>query len=650
VQQIGRYQVVGELGRGAMGIVYKALDPAIGRTIAIKSIRLSELSDETERERLRERLVREAQSAGMLSHPGIVTIYDIAEEAGMAYIFMEFVNGPPLEKMLKHEQTPDKETLLSIFRQTASALDYAHKKGIVHRDVKPANIMIHEDGAAKITDFGVAKIVSQKMTQAGVIMGTPSYMSPEQVQGNPVSGATDQFAMAVIVYEVLTGERPFNAEYLPTLLYKIVRDEPLPPQRFNPTLWTSVELVLHKALSKLPADRYESCVAFINDLAAACNENPAWVPLPRGASSEIPTGGSGDHHLALTVGEGDAQHAAPAPPVRIPMRSIPPVVSAAPLLAPPVLPIESEAPTVLQRVAEPAAAPPSILVQPQSPLVAVEAVPPPMPPASTQPVRTAEAAMAASAANKPFRSLPEPEPEPSHTLRVFLIAIVVAGVLIGGGYFAIQKFSEPSTETNATSNPSTARSNPGDTASQPPAAAPKAAVAKTEAPKSGLPKAEATTAIKLPPVVKPSQPKGPPTPTEAVFQLTTNPPGAEAVFDQILSRKCITPCSMTLAAGRHTILVTHAGYRDRQKIIEVPRDNGDIVDLERMAGTFTLTSNPPGLTVLIDGREQAKRTPLTLTLPVGPHAIQVLKGADKQEFTIDMRDGAIMTRNSDWTQ
>src|SRR6202790_575604 len=191
VQQIGRYKIVGELGRGAMGIVYKALDPAIGRTVAIKSIRLQDLTDEAERERLKERLFREAQSAGILSHPGIVTIYDIAEENGLAYIFMEFVNGPPLEKMLRHEQTPDKETLLSIFRQTAAALDYAHKKGIVHRDIKPANIMIHEDGTAKITDFGVAKIVSQQMTVAGTMMGTPSYMSPEQVKGAVVNGRAD---------------------------------------------------------------------------------------------------------------------------------------------------------------------------------------------------------------------------------------------------------------------------------------------------------------------------------------------------------------------------------------------------------------------------------------------------------------------------
>ncbi len=269
MENIGRYRILGEVGRGAMGIVYKAQDPAIGRTIAIKSIRLLDLTDGEERERLRERLFREAQSAGILSHPGSVTIYDIAEESGMAYIFMEFVNGPPLEKMLRVEQTPDKETLLSIFRQTAAALDYAHRKGIVHRDIKPANIMIHEDGTAKITDFGVAKIVSQQMTVAGTMMGTPSYMSPEQVQGADVTGRADQFSLAVVAYEVLTGEKPFVAEYLPTLLYKIVREEPLAPQRINPTLGLQVDGVLRRGLAKNPDERYETCVDFINALAMA---------------------------------------------------------------------------------------------------------------------------------------------------------------------------------------------------------------------------------------------------------------------------------------------------------------------------------------------------------------------------------------------
>src|SRR5260370_31561001 len=224
----------------------------------------------------------------------------------MAYIFMELVNGPPLEKMLKAEQTPDKETLLSLLRQVAAALDYAHKKGIVHRDIKPANIMVHEDGTAKVTDFGVAKIVSQQMTQAGTIMGTPSYMSPEQVQGGAISGRADQFSLAVIAYEVLTGEKPLVAEYLPTLLYKIVREDPLPPQRLNPTLGVKVDTVLRKALAKNPAERYESCVEFITTLAAACNQQSGWTPLPRGASQNMPTVGS-QERLAATIDQSPSE-------------------------------------------------------------------------------------------------------------------------------------------------------------------------------------------------------------------------------------------------------------------------------------------------------------------------------------------------------
>jgi serine/threonine-protein kinase len=176
MEQIGRYRIVGELGRGAMGIVYRAQDPTIGRTVAIKTIRLGEVTDPKERERLRERLFREAQSAGALSHPNIVTIYDVAEEGDLAYIAMEYVDGQTLERVLASGELPGGQQLLEILRQTAAALDYAHHHGIVHRDIKPANVMIDDRGTAKIADFGVAKILSQQMTQAAGIIGTPNYM------------------------------------------------------------------------------------------------------------------------------------------------------------------------------------------------------------------------------------------------------------------------------------------------------------------------------------------------------------------------------------------------------------------------------------------------------------------------------------------
>ncbi len=289
MERIGRYQILDEIGRGAMGVVYRAQDPAIGRIIAIKTIRLTDLTDTTERERLRERLFREAQSAGILSHPNIVTIYDIAEENGQACIFMEYVNGPPLERLLAAHEPPGKQTFLNIFQQTAAGLDYAHRKGIVHRDIKPANILIHEDGHAKITDFGVAKILSQQMTHSGGMMGTPNYMSPEQVQGLAVDGRADQFGLAVIAYELLTGEKPFAGEYLPTLLYKIVREDPVPPQRINSSLNAAFETVLLKGLAKRPQDRYETCSDFVKALMDACEESPGWTPVPRGSSHSMPT-------------------------------------------------------------------------------------------------------------------------------------------------------------------------------------------------------------------------------------------------------------------------------------------------------------------------------------------------------------------------
>jgi len=539
-----------------MGIVYKALDPAIGRTIAIKSIRLQDLTDETERARLRERLFREAQSAGILSHPNIVTIYDIAEENGMAYIFMEFVNGPPFEKMLKVDKTPDKETLLSIFRQTAAALDYAHKKGIVHRDIKPANIMIHEDGTAKITDFGVAKIMSQQMTLAGTMMGTPSYMSPEQVQSTDITGAADQFSLAVIAYETLTGEKPFAAEYMPTLLYKIVREDPLPPQRLNNTLSSQVETVLSKALSKGPGDRFENCTEFINALTTACNANPDWTPLPRGSSPNMPTAGSRDD-LTETVAD-------TRPPL--------PVVSS----------VDQEATRV---------------------------IPPPPPP------------------------VPARLPEPSHTVRNVLLSIATVAVMFIVVFVATQKPSKQAEIPTPVSPVPVAQPAP-------PEAAP------TTAP-DPQPSQPVETQKPEPQKIAAALPASPAAPKEGSFQLTTSPTGATATFDTS-GIECTTPCNLTLPAGRHVFVLHHAGFRETQKIITIPNDTGLIVDLVPMTGTLNLITDPAGLTVVIDGRENPQKTPVSLTLPVGPHKVQVVKGSERQDLQIDLSDGQFLSKTISW--
>jgi tRNA A-37 threonylcarbamoyl transferase component Bud32 len=289
MDRIGRYKIVRELGRGAMGVVYHAIDPNIGRPVAIKTIRLGEGRKPEEQDRLRERLLREARSAGMLSHPGIVTIYDVEQQGDLAYIAMEYVDGPTLDHVLSQGPIAP-EQMFSILGQTAVALDYAHQKGTVHRDIKPANIMIAGDGTAKITDFGIAKInASDQFTVTGTIVGTPHYMSPEQVQGLAVDGRSDQFSLGVIAYEMLTGEKPYTGEHLTTVVYKIVAEEPVSPHRLNPSLAGAIENVLRKSLAKKPEGRYRSCQELTEALEKACAASRGWKAMARGGSLNEPT-------------------------------------------------------------------------------------------------------------------------------------------------------------------------------------------------------------------------------------------------------------------------------------------------------------------------------------------------------------------------
>ncbi len=271
-----------------MGIVYKALDPTIGRTVAIKAIRLSDFQDPAERRRVHDRLLREAQSAGLLSHPNIITIYDVLEEEDSAYIVMEYVGGASLERMLRSNTLPDREPLLHYLRQVADALDYAHRNDIVHRDVKPANIIITGSGdetgkLAKVADFGVAKFISHDATYSGSMIGTPNYMSPEQIQGLPLDGRSDQFSLAVVVYEVLTGTKPFAADSLPALLYQICRTEPRWAQELNGTLNENVGNAVARGMAKEPDARFGTCSEFVETLSPALAENPHWT-LPTGES------------------------------------------------------------------------------------------------------------------------------------------------------------------------------------------------------------------------------------------------------------------------------------------------------------------------------------------------------------------------------
>jgi len=290
MDRIGRYKIVRELGRGAMGIVYHAIDPNIGRPVAIKTIQLTQGRKPEDVEKMRERLFREARSAGILSHPGIVTIYDVEQQGDLAYIAMEYVDGPTLDQLMNEPGTMTPEKMFSILAQAAAAMDYAHSKGIIHRDIKPANIMITKDGTTKITDFGIAKITaSESLTMTNAIVGTPHYMSPEQVQGQPLDGRSDQFSLTVIAYELLTGEKPYTGEHLTTVVYKIVAEEPALPHRLNPTLSSGIEGVIRKGLSKRADSRYRNCQEFTAALEDACLAAKGWKLMPRGGVLNEPT-------------------------------------------------------------------------------------------------------------------------------------------------------------------------------------------------------------------------------------------------------------------------------------------------------------------------------------------------------------------------
>jgi serine/threonine-protein kinase len=254
---LGRYEVVNELGRGAMGVVYKGEDPKIHRTVAIKTVRLSDFDEEMVGE-MKERFFREAESAGLLTHPNIVTIYDAGEEHDLAYIAMEFLKGKDLEGYTKKETLfPIRETL-SIVAHVADALDYAHSRGIVHRDIKPANIMrLDETLEVKVTDFGIARITSSSKTKTGVIMGTPSYMSPEQVAGKKVDGRSDIFSLGVVLFELICGEKPFKGDDITSLMYQVAREKHPSAREINPKVPPVVEKIIDKALEKDPEKRYQ---------------------------------------------------------------------------------------------------------------------------------------------------------------------------------------------------------------------------------------------------------------------------------------------------------------------------------------------------------------------------------------------------------
>jgi serine/threonine-protein kinase len=274
--KLGKFEIRRELGKGAMGVVYEGYDPMIDRTVAIKTIRAENLQGEDAQEQLA-RFRREAQAAGKLTHPNVVSIYDFGQDGDTYFIAMEFVKGRELQDILNQNERFGIAGVVQVMTQLLEALDYSHRHGVVHRDIKPANIILLEDGTVKVADFGIARVESSNLTQAGMVLGTPSYMSPEQFMGQTVDGRSDLFSAGVILYQLLTGEKPFTGS-VTTIMHKVLQEQPLPPSKLNVQVPLAFDGVVQKALAKRPEERFQTgreFAAAIRSAAAAASARAA---------------------------------------------------------------------------------------------------------------------------------------------------------------------------------------------------------------------------------------------------------------------------------------------------------------------------------------------------------------------------------------
>ena len=383
-EKLGRYDIEGELGKGAMGVVYLAKDPIIGRKLAIKTFNLAYPAREKDAEVFRKRFLREAQSAGILTHPNIVTIHDVMEDPsnGGYCIAMEYVKGIDLKQQMQREGKLPLEFAIDLAAQIGDGLSYAHSKGVVHRDVKPANIILTADKQAKITDFGIARMEESNLTRKGQLLGTPNYMSPEQIQGQPVDHRADLFSLGVMLYELVTRKKPFQGENLNAVTHRIVYDSFTPLVEIIPGVPPRLDEILDRALAKKADDRYQDGADFAADLRGvlrvlsgeeaevatslpAASLDPVMLPPPDLPSPPAPPAAS--------------QPAAPQ--ATVPQPVLPPQVNKIPPLPPLGPPSQAQAPP--PKPAPPKPAPPK--PAPPKPAPPKPAPPKPAPPKPAPP-------------------------------------------------------------------------------------------------------------------------------------------------------------------------------------------------------------------------------------------------------------------------
>ena len=630
MERIGRYQIVSELGRGAMGVVYRARDPRIGRELAVKTINLREHADPQELGGLRQRLFREARSAGRLSHPGIVTIFDADEQEDLAYITMELVEGRNLSEARVAELDMESKVdfVADLLSMAGSALDYAHERGIVHRDVKPANIMVTAQGI-KIMDFGVARIASSQLTRTGTVIGTPNYMSPEQVRGDPVDGRSDQFSLGVIVYELLTGQKPFAASNLNATLYKLVNENPPPLQHFEPGVSPVLAKAVLRSLSKNPGDRYESCSEFASAFAGAARAKApsARQALPVQVFGEEPDDEPTGADIAFSTADETAPDIERPPTVRLPHPSQPRGGTNELLI--PVSP-RDEPPSESR---EESRWPVAIFVLL---LVAIGAL-------SFLLVR-----------------YPGLLDDPKALLRTVL-----------GIDLPFLNDSGDSRSSSATGVTEPARSGALDAAVDPTQTS-----NSTETIESPLPQSTASPAVPLESAsadlasgmsptdrgtgadgVQTDTPPGAllpearrPAPAESIsprrtatILFTSRTDGILVTVDGQREWRCRTPCELKgIPFGDHNVVAMLSGYGLQRRTIEVREDRLTVdLTLDRAESTLFVVSDPPDARIFLNGRDTRLLTNAQINVRPGTYVVRLVKGPLSSERTIAIDSGEI---------
>jgi len=598
MDRIGRYEIVGELGRGAMGVVYHARDPKIGRDVAIKTIKIADQAGPAEETALRERLFREAQSAGRLSHAGIVTIYDVDQVEDLAYIAMELVEGRTLEGDLGKGAVADLNFAGDILSQTAAALDYAHQKEIVHRDIKPSNLMLTSDGVVKVMDFGIARISSSSLTQTGAVLGTPSYMSPEQVRGEVVDGSSDQFSLGVIAYEMLTGKKPFTGENLTAVILKIVSNAPSHTAELCPWISPELDAVIIRALEKKPENRFGNCSEFAEAFCAASEGlTPVVVERPAVVTPAPPPA----EDLDATVDGSPAVD-------DLDRTQLEPTVMAAPppTLPPAKTPAAEEKPAVLPPIEKPPAP-----------------APPPKAIVFTAPK----------------------EPEPSGSAKRLLFAAVIAAVILVGAVavFNPRALTDPAgamadltgerpVPPQLVLEPEPLNPTPQEESVSPPVVA--------EEPPAPDPAAEPPVTTPEPTPTPVTAPPRAPRLAFASVDFASNQNGALVTVDANEELSCTAPCRLEeVPRGKHTARASLEGFHNLTRPFEV-KDQPDVTvrfDFQDSRPTALITSQPTGADIYVNGEKQPVQTNARIRLAPGEYQIRVEKeGVGASEGTLEV--------------